>query len=56
MSEQSPNKHFIENNNRDYPHLLQRYTRLHELSSELTSILDLDILLHRIVEAAKELT
>jgi signal transduction histidine kinase len=41
---------------RDYPRLLHRYIRLNELSSDLVSTLDLDILLHRIVEAARELT
>jgi len=41
---------------RDYPRLLRRYIRLNELSSDLVSTLDIDILLHRIVEAARELT
>jgi signal transduction histidine kinase len=40
----------------DYPRLLRRYVRLNELSSDLVSTLDIDILLDRIVEAARELT
>lgn len=40
----------------DYSRLLHRYALLHELSSDLASTLDQDILLHRIVEGAKELT
>jgi transcriptional regulator with GAF, ATPase, and Fis domain len=36
--------------------LVHRYARLLELSTDLASILDLEILLHRIVEAARELT
>ena len=36
--------------------LVHRYARLLELSTDLASILDLEILLHRIVEAARELS
>ncbi len=43
-------------NNRDYQRQLRRYAQLLELSTDLASTLDLDILLHRIVEAACELT
>jgi transcriptional regulator with GAF, ATPase, and Fis domain len=35
---------------------IHRYIRLLELSTDLASILDIDILLHRVVEAARELT
>lgn len=38
------------------PNIVDRYARLLELSTDLASILDIDILLHRIVEAARELT
>lgn len=41
---------------RNYPHLLRRYARLLELTSDLTSTLELGILLQHIVEAAQELT
>lgn len=41
---------------RNYPHLLKRYARLLELTSDLTSTLELGILLQHIVEAAQELT
>ena len=37
-------------------HLLERYLRLIELSQDLTSTLDLDVLLHRIVRAAADLS
>jgi len=40
----------------DYPRLLRRYMRLNELSTDLVSTLNIDTLLHRIVEAARELT
>jgi signal transduction histidine kinase len=44
----------------DSPHtntqIIHRYARLLELSTDLASILDIDILLHRVVEAARELT
>jgi signal transduction histidine kinase len=41
---------------RDYPRIYQRYARLLEVSSDLVSTLDLESLLLRIVEAARELT
>ncbi len=41
---------------KDDPHLLHRYELLVELSSDIASTLDLDLLLNRIVEAAQELT
>jgi signal transduction histidine kinase len=41
---------------RNYPLLLRRYARLVEVTTDLASRLDLDSLLQRIVEAAKELT
>ncbi len=56
MNNPSKNKQQSDNQVPDYPRLLHRYARLHEFSSDLASTLDLDILLHRIVEAAKELT
>lgn len=37
-------------------HMLRRYARLIELTTELASILDIEILLNRIVEAAREIT
>lgn len=40
----------------NYPRLLKKYARLLELTSELVSTLDLDILLNHIVNAAQELT
>ena len=40
----------------DYPRLLRRYMRLNELSTDLVSTLNIDTLLHRIVESARELT
>jgi signal transduction histidine kinase len=40
----------------DYERLLRRYDQLHELFSSLAATLDLDVLLHRIVEAARVLT
>lgn len=45
-----------EANSSNNPQLVHRYARLLELSTDLASILDFEILLHRIVEAAKELT
>jgi signal transduction histidine kinase len=56
MNETSQNQQMSDETGRDYPRLLHRYARLHELSSDLASTLDIDILLHRIVEAARELT
>ena len=41
---------------RNYPGLLRRYARLLEVTSELASTLDLDYLLRRVVEVARELT
>ncbi len=41
---------------RNYPRLLKRYARLLEVTSDLASTLELDILLHHIVDAAQELT
>jgi signal transduction histidine kinase len=41
---------------RNYPRLLKRYARLLELTSDLTSTLELSTLLQHIVEAAQELT
>ena len=41
---------------RNYPKLLTRYERLLELTSDLAATFDLDTLLQRIVEAARELT
>lgn len=41
---------------RNYPRLLRRYARLLEVTSDLASTLDLDVLLQHIVEAAQELT
>lgn len=41
---------------RNYPLLLKRYARLVEVTTDLASRLDLDSLLQRIVDAAKELT
>ena len=41
---------------RDYPALLRRMERLIEIGQTLTSTLDLNKLLHRIVEAGRELT
>jgi len=38
------------------PNIVNRYARLLELSTDLAAILDIDILLHGIVEAARELT
>jgi signal transduction histidine kinase len=38
------------------PDIINRYARLLELSTDLAAILDIDILLHGIVEAARELT
>jgi signal transduction histidine kinase len=40
----------------NYPRLLKRYARLLEIASELVSVLDLNILLQHIVDAAQELT
>ncbi len=45
-----------EANSSNNPQLVHRYARLLELSTDLASILDFEILSHRIVEAAKELT
>ncbi len=41
---------------RNYPRLLRRYARLLEVTSDLASTLDLDVLLQHIVQAAQELT
>jgi signal transduction histidine kinase len=41
---------------RNYPQLVKRYARLLEVSVDLASTLDLDVLLQHVVEAAKELT
>lgn len=41
---------------RNYPQLLRRYARLLEVSVDLASTLNLDLLLQHVVEAAKELT
>lgn len=41
---------------RNYPRLLRRYARLLEVTSDLASTLDLDVLLQHIVQAARELT
>jgi signal transduction histidine kinase len=41
---------------RNYPHLLRRYARLVEVTTDLASTLDLDSLLDHIVQAAQELT
>jgi signal transduction histidine kinase len=56
MSETNEDHQFFDTPIRDYPRLLRRYIRLNELSSDLVSTLDIDILLHRIVESARELT
>ncbi|HSR48238.1 MAG TPA: GAF domain-containing sensor histidine kinase [Anaerolineales bacterium] len=40
----------------NHPQLLRRYARLLEVSVELASTLDLDVLLQNVVEAARELT
>ena len=40
----------------NYPHLLKRYARLLELTSDMVSTLDLGTLLQHIVDAAQELT
>lgn len=45
-----------ENLDQHYSEILHRYARLLELSTDLASILDLDILFRRIVDAARELT
>jgi signal transduction histidine kinase len=41
---------------RNFPRLLQRYARLLEVTTDLTSTLDLDTLLDHIVHAAREIT
>jgi signal transduction histidine kinase len=41
---------------RNYPLLLKRYARLLEVTTDLASVLDLETLLQRIVDAAQELT
>jgi len=41
---------------RNYPQLVKRYARLLEVSVDLASTLDLDVLLQHVVDAAKELT
>lgn len=56
MSEATEDDQIFDHPIRDYPRLLRRYVRLNELSSDLVSTLDIDILLHRIVESACELT
>jgi signal transduction histidine kinase len=56
MAETTKDQSIFDQPIRDYPRLLRRYVRLNELSSDLISTLDIDILLHRIVEAARELT
>jgi signal transduction histidine kinase len=56
MNEISKDDNFFEQPISDYPRLLRRYARLNELSSDLASTLDIDILLQRIVNAACELT
>jgi signal transduction histidine kinase len=56
MNDISKDDNFFEQPISDYPRLLRRYARLNELSSDLASTLDIDILLQRIVDAACELT
>jgi signal transduction histidine kinase len=56
MSETNEDHQLFDQPIRDYPRLLRRYIRLNQLSSDLISTLDIDILLHRIVESARELT
>jgi signal transduction histidine kinase len=56
MSETNEDHQLFDHPVSDYPRLLRRYIRVNKLSSDLVSTLDIDILLHRIVEAARELT
>jgi signal transduction histidine kinase len=56
MSEQNNSKHGSISLETEPTRLLRRYARLIELSTELASTLDIEILLDRIVEAAREVT
>jgi len=56
MNDSSKDNQLFERPVSDFPRLLRRYMRLNELSSDLASTLDIDILLQRIVDAACELT
>ncbi len=56
MSDTKTQDSISETNNNVTPSIVNRYARLLELSTDLASILDIEILLHRIVEAARELT
>lgn len=56
MSDSPFNPHSDTSAIRNYPLLLHRYARLLEVTSDLASTFDLEVLLQQIVDAARELT